>query len=361
MKIQLAPGPSELYFTVSDHLRQAMREGIGSISHRSKTFEDLAYTATHGIRQLLGVPAEFHIFYLSSATEIWERAIENLVESTSFHYVNGAFSKRFFEISKQLQRTAITAEVPPGEAWTDVVRTDAELIAITHNETSTGVTVPHSWISEVRRQNPGSLVIVDAVSSIPYPAFDFSVVDSVFFSVQKGFGLPAGLGVWIVNNRCIAKAEALLSKGRSIGSYHNLLTLLEHSQKNQTPSTPNVLGIFLLSRVVTDLLTRGMDIIRKETDYKAALLYQSLSEHSCLQPFVSEKPWRSKTVIVANTGRHTRLLANHLATHGFLAGDGYGQLKQTQLRFANFPAHSKEQYERLADLIADFTPGDDRL
>lgn len=356
MKIQLAPGPSELYFTVSDHVRQALREGIGSISHRSKTFEDISHTATQGLRQLLGIPPEFHIFFTSSATEVWERAIENLVEKTSFHYVNGAFSKRFFEISQQLNRTATSQEAALGEAWREVTATDAELIAVTHNETSTGVAVPLPWIAEVRRKNPDSLLIVDAVSSLPYPVFDFTEVDAVFFSVQKGFGLPAGLGVWMVNNRCIAKAEAMLRKGISIGSYHNLLALLEHGKKNQTPSTPNVLGIFLLSRVVTDLLARGIDNIRRETDYKAALLYQVLSQHSHLQPFVTEKAWRSKTVIVANTGQHTADLALYLAKNGFLAGDGYGQLKKSQLRFANFPAHSREQFELLADLITGFRP-----
>jgi phosphoserine aminotransferase len=354
MKIQLAPGPSELYFTVSDHMRYALREGIGSISHRSPAFEEISLTATQGLRQLLGVPAGFHIFFTSSATEVWERTIENLVEETSFHYVNGAFSKRFYEISKQLQRAATALEVPLGRAFDKVVATDAELIAITHNETSTGVSVPLTWMKQVREKNPNSLIIVDAVSSLPYPAFDYSQVDSVFFSVQKGFGMPAGLGVWIVNDRCIGKAEELTRKGISIGSYHNLLTLLENSKKNQTPSTPNVLGIFILSRVVSDMLARGIDIIRKETDYKAALLYLALNEHAHLQPFVTEKEWRSKTVVVAQTGDRTTSLARYLEQHGFLAGDGYGQLKKSQLRFANFPAHSKEQYQQLVDLIAQF-------
>jgi phosphoserine aminotransferase len=356
MKIQLAPGPSELYFTVGDHLRRALREGIGSISHRSEAFEAISLKTTQGLRELLGVPPAFHIFFTSSATEVWERAIENLVERTSFHYVNGAFSKRFFEISKQLQRSASAVEAPLGEAFGEPERTDAELIAITHNETSTGVAVPLDWIRHVREKNLDSLIIVDAVSSLPYPAFDYSLVDSVFFSVQKGFGMPAGLGVWIVNDRCIAKAEALVRKGISIGSYHNLLTLLENSKKNQTPSTPNVLGIYLLGNVVADLLARGADIIRKETDYKAAVLYLALQEHPNLKPFVAQKEWRSKTVLVADTGNQTAALAKHLAENGFLAGDGYGPLKKTQLRFANFPSHSKEQYQQLADLIAQYKP-----
>jgi len=356
MKIQLAPGPSELYFTVADHVRQALKNGIASISHRSKAFEEISLTATHGVRQLLNLPPDVHVFFVSSATEVWERAIENLVENTSYHFVNGAFSHRFFEISRQLQRHAAKIEVPAGHAFAEAEATEAELIAITHNETSTGVSVSMDWIADVRKKNPDSLIIVDAVSSVPYPVFDFNVVDSVFFSVQKGFGLPAGLGVWMVNERCVSKAEALTKKGRSIGSYHNLLTLLENSRRNQTPSTPNVLNIYLLGCVANDLLSRGMDTVRRETDYKATVLYQAMANHPAIRPFVAEKKWRSKTVLVAECGTNTAALAAYLSQQGFLAGEGYGSLKKNQLRFANFPAHSKEQYERLADLITEFNP-----
>ena len=75
-----------------------------------------------------------------------------------------------------------------------------------------------SFISDTQNvQILQRLLAVDAVSSLPYPDFDYTILDSVFFSVQKGFGLPAGLGVWMVNDRCIAKAEQLLSRGISIG------------------------------------------------------------------------------------------------------------------------------------------------
>lgn len=356
MKIQLAPGPSELYFTVAGHLRQGLKDGIASISHRSRAFEEIFSSTTRALRELLDIPANFHVFFTSSATEVWERAIENLTESTSHHFVNGAFSQRFYEISRQLQRAATKQEVAPGGAFEEAVATPVELIAITHNETSTGVSVPLAWIAEVRKKNPDSLVIVDAVSSLPYPALDFNQFDSVFFSVQKGFGLPAGLGVWIVNERCLRKAEMLAGKGRSIGSYHTLLTLYENGKKNQTPSTPNVLGIYLLGCVANDLLARGIETLRRETDYKASVLYQALAAQPLAQPFVTEKKWQSKTVVVAHTGPHTAALAAHLERHGFAAGEGYGQHKKSHLRFANFPAHSKEQYERLADLIAEFRP-----
>lgn len=356
MPVTFAPGPSHLYFTVEDHIKSAFREGIPSISHRSKTFEHTFQSATEGLRALLGIPGGFHIFFTSSATEIWDRSVQNLVEHRCAHFVNGSFSKRYWEIALQLNKQAQKIEAPLGQAFADVqVEAGAELIALTHNETSTGVALPMDFINQFKASHPQALVVVDAVSSLPYPQFDFSKIDSLFFSVQKGFGLPAGLGVWIANEACLTRAEALQKNGVQIGSYHNLPSLYANAKKNQTTETPNVLGIYLLAKVVNDMLQKGIDAIRRETDYKAAVLYQALAKSSVALPFVADVNARSKTVIVANTGDHTTKISEALNRKGMLAGSGYGELKASQLRFANFPTHSKEQYEMLADTIEALT------
>jgi phosphoserine aminotransferase len=354
MSVNFTPGPSQLYFTVEDHVRAAFREGIPTLSHRSKEFEIISKGATEGVKELLGIPSHFHVFFAASATEIWERSVQNMVAVKSLHFVNGAFSKKYYETAWQLGKSSKKIEVPNGNGFSEVgMEADVELVALTHNETSTGVSLPMSFINQFRTQYPDALIAVDAVSSLPYPQFDFSKIDSLFFSVQKGFGLPAGLGVWIVNDRCVAKSEELLSKGFSIGSYHSLPSLLQHAKKNQTPETPNVLGIYLLNYVVQDFLRKGINTIRKETEYKAAILYHALEKHQLIRPFVNDKALRSQTVIVAECGAHTERVSKQLASVGLQAGDGYGENKKDQLRFANFPTHSKEQFELLVDTLGE--------
>lgn len=354
-KTNFTPGPSQLYVTTEDHARKAFRELVPSLSHRSKQFEDISRSATEGLRTLLNIPNDFSILFTGSATEVWERIVQNLTEHGSHHLVNGAFSQKFYDTAVQLNRKATITRADLGKGFAEsIIIPSTELIALTHNETSTGVSLPLNVIGRIRENNPEALIAVDAVSSLPYPDLDFSKFDSVFFSVQKGFGLPAGLGVWIVNQRCTAKAEQLLTKGISIGSYHTLPSLVSMAKKNQTPETPNVLGIYLLAKVVEDMNRRGIQTIRRETDYKAAILYQALDAHPLLNAFVTEPAIRSKTVVVADCGPHTEALTSHLMKKGMLPGDGYGAHKKTQLRFANFPAHSKEQYELLVDSIAEF-------
>lgn len=350
-KINFTPGPSQIYFTVEDHMRTAFREGVPSLSHRSKQFESYYKNAVDGLRELLKLPADYHVYFTGSATEIWERLIQNLVEQKSFHLVNGSFSKRFYDVAIQLGRSAVKNEVALGQGFDTSVEipSDTELLAVTHNETSTGVSLPLDYIYNLRSKSPKALLAVDAVSSLPFPDFDYTKLDSVFFSVQKGFGLPAGLGVWMANDACLAKADALLSKGISIGSYHTLPGLQSFAVKNQTPETPNVLSIYLLGKVVQDMLRRGISNIRKETEYKAALLYHTLENHPTLKPFVTDKAFQSKTVIVANCGDQTEKITTKLLEKDMQPGDGYGPSKKTQLRFANFPTHSKEQFELLVD------------
>jgi aspartate aminotransferase-like enzyme len=89
-----------------------------------------------------------------------------------------------------------------------------------------GFALPVAFINQFKSKFPDSLIVVDAVSSLPYPQFDYTKIDSVFFSVQKGFGLPAGLGVWVVNDQMHREGRITFSsKGISIGTYHNLPTL----------------------------------------------------------------------------------------------------------------------------------------
>ncbi|MDN5199761.1 aminotransferase class V-fold PLP-dependent enzyme [Fulvivirgaceae bacterium BMA10] len=353
-KLFFTPGPSALYFTAEEHIKQALKEQVPSISHRGKDFQKIFASAVENIKVLLNIPDDFHIFFTGSANEIWERLIENCVEHESFHLVNGAFSKRFHQVSHELGRNALALNSPHGTCASIeeiLVPETSELIATTQNETSTGVMQPLQDMYTLRSRYPEKLLAVDTVSALPYADIDYTMVDSVYFSVQKGFGLPAGLGVWILNERCIEKANKLRSKGRSTGSYHSISSLLEKAGKNQTPETPNVLGMYLLSKVAADMIEKGITQIRKETEYKAAILYNMLEAHSLLDPFVKEKQHRSKTVIVAETKKTSSEIIGKVAETGMVIGTGYGSFKEDHIRIANFPTHSKEQMEMLVDFL----------
>lgn len=353
-KIFFTPGPTGLYFTVEEHIKQALKDQVMEINHRSKQAAAYYQHASENLKALMNIPKDYHIFFLSSATEIWERQLQNFVINNSFHFCNGAFSTRFYDFAKSWNYNATKAEskfgsiprVEPNE-----IPEDTELITFALNETSTGVTFPVEDIYKIRASHPNAIIAVDGVSAFPVVDIDFTKIDSAYFSVQKCFGLPAGLGVWIVNDRCLEKAEAKLTAGHSIGSYQSLPNLIKDGSKFQTTYTANVLNIYLLMKVTADMLSKGIDVIRREATYKGILLQKLVSDHPGLTHFVTEESLRSKTITVANTGTSSKEWIDELTQRGFVIGDGYGEYKGKQIRIASFPTHSKELMELLVDTM----------
>lgn len=349
------PGPSQLYPTVKGHITKALRANILSISHRSKQYQAIQEQTVGAIRTLLTIPNSYHIFFVSSGTEAMERTIQNCVQHSSFHFVNGAFSQRFYTVAKELGKAVYAQSVPWGNGFPlskTAVPKRCELICVTQNETSTGASIPIDEIHQLKRLNPHSLIAVDIVSSAPYVRLDYQTIDVAFFSVQKGFGLPAGLGAVIVSPQALEKAMYIREKNISIGSYHSFPSLLKESRQNQTPETPNVLGVYLLGKVCTDMATYGIDRVRQETEAKAELLYKYLDEHTAMGAFVKDTQFRSKTVIVGKVKEGSKTLIARLKAKGVVLASGYGKYKNSQFRIANYPAHSIANIKRLVKLIS---------
>ena len=98
--IFFTPGPSQLYFTVYDHVKKAFAEQIPSISHRSVRFQKIYQKCVLNIKQIFDLPVGYHVVFTSSANEIWERIIQNLIYKESTHLINGAFSQKFYDFTK---------------------------------------------------------------------------------------------------------------------------------------------------------------------------------------------------------------------------------------------------------------------
>jgi len=356
-KIFFTPGPAQLYPTVAAHFQKGLRENIGSISHRGKDFQKIYQDLVSNVKKLLSIPDDYHIFIVGSGTEAMERTIQNCVGKYSFHFVNGSFSKRFFATAQELGKhpTAVETSFGEGFSFQEVpILQKTELICFTHNETSTGVMIPAEEITKIAKKYPKMLVSVDIVSSAPYADLDYKLFDIVFFSVQKLFGLPAGLGIMIVSPRAIKKSQELLQKGITIGSYHSFLSLLKLAEKYQTPETPPVLEMYVLEKVIEDMLSVGIDTIRKEMELKAKLLYDFLDSSDIFSAFVKEKQFQSQTVIVADIQKTKKDIKKILSQKAMIVGSGYGDFKEKQIRIANFPTHSIKDIKKLLKELKNF-------
>lgn len=350
-QVYFTAGPAEMYPTFEQHLRTAVENQLGSISHRSQKFRDIYKFTVEQLRTLMNIPETHAILFTGSASEVWERILLNCVEHESFHLVNGSFSKKFYEYAVSLRKYAHKQEKPFGEGF-DYAEIEvpeyAEVICVTHNETSSGVQMREPDIHKLKRSNSKKLIAVDIVSSAPYPELDFGVIDTAFFSVQKAFGLPAGLGVWIANEKCLAKSERLQKyEDATIGAHNSLPALWKNFKTYETPATPNVIGIYLLGKIAEDLNAIGADIVRKQTEEKYKVLNKFVESSSNFSPSVAEERHRSRTVVVANTKKPSAEVIAQVKKANMIVGSGYGPFKDSQIRIANFPAVSMEQVETL--------------
>ena len=349
-KIYFAPGPSQLFYTFEEHLKKALNEDIPSISHRSSQFIKVVKETAEALTELLELPDGYSIYFLNSANEAWDRIIQNLVDKRSHHFANGAFSRKFYDFAIAHNKTSSLTSSEDGKQFESyIVPGNAELIGITKNETSVGYSISEEEIEQLRKNYPEKLIALDIVSATPSLPIDFSNIDTAYFSVQKAFGLPAGLAVWIVNERCHEIANQRAEK-TTLGSYRTLPNLKKFGIKDQTPETPNMLYIYLLGKIAQDLLQVGIKKVRNDTTYKAAILNQMVENHPALEHFVDSAKHRSKTTIVAKSERSEEIL-NFFSKKGLILGSGYGAHKENHIRIANFPTHSKESIEMLSDLM----------
>lgn len=343
-------GPSQINSNYIKYHADAMNLNLGSLNHRSEGFRKIYQHTDEQLRELLNITSSHRIYFAGSATEIWERMILNLVESTSFHLINGSFSQRFYEFSLLLGKKATSFTVNHGQGFDieDIqIPNNTELICTTQNETSSGVYLPSNLLVDIKKANPTSLLCTDLVSIAPISSIDYKYIDSSFFSVQKAFGMPPGLGVWIVNDKCLEKAELLNTKGVLQGAHHSLLSFENNYQKWETPSTPNVVAIYILGKIAEEMNRKGLATIQNEINYKANLLYDFAKQSNLFEIVVNDNKFQSESIIVLKCVDDNSNLLASLKSKGFHVSSGYGSYKNSEIRIANFPSTTIEDMQEL--------------
>jgi len=354
--LYFTPGPTQLYPTVPQYLLDAIQLDILSISHRSNTYIDIHQGVWEKMKQLYNIPDDYVMFLTGSGTACMERVIQNTVMKESFHFVDGSFSRRFCEISRDLGKTAHRIQVPLGEGFVFEnihIPPTAELITIAAVETSAGIQISPQQVYKLREKNPQALVVIDVVSAAPCYDFDMSLVDGMILSVQKGFGLPAGLGVMIVSPRALEKAEQLQQQGHCVGSFGAWPLIAQKARNFQTLETPNVLALFLLNRVLGDMLERGIETIRAEAEEKMGMIQNTIDNHPLFRWYVKNSNWRAQSVTVIEYHEPNKVL-DFMKKHGYTLGGGYGEDKHKQFRIANFPATSPAQMKKMLSILSKF-------
>ncbi len=354
--ITFNPGPSQISKATKKDIQDAVDQRILEISHRSPQFSEISTQAVIGLRKLLDIPEDYHIFYLDSASQAWHSILSNTVVKNSFHFINGAFSEKFYKAAQVLNKSPNHQTVSWGEQndFETDIPVNTELITACYNETSTGVMMNAKQLEALRKNNPDPLITIDITSCAGAMNVDISQADCWYFSVQKCFGLPAGLGILIVSPKAYERSINLKNEEKNSAGIWQWEKLNKPmvEKNHQTPQTPNVLNIYLLAKQCERWNNSGgLDQIIQETKTKKQMI-ESWTQDSDFNFFVSSEDFRSDTVLTI-TGLPEKVAEIHekCMQNNIVMGKGYGTTKANVFRIANFPAVTEEDLERFFSII----------
>ncbi|MDN5212311.1 aminotransferase class V-fold PLP-dependent enzyme [Fulvivirgaceae bacterium BMA12] len=330
------PGPSRVNSKIPRYMLDAYREGVVSINHRSPDFIEISKSCQKQLRKKLNIPADYSIFYTSSATETWEIIAQSLIQKSSYHVFNGDFGEKWFAYTQKLHPKSTGYEFSYDHALKlDEINvpSQAEVICLTQNETSNATQIPDSFIGEIRRKYTNRLIAVDVTSSLAGINLSLKNADIWFASVQKCFGLPAGLGLMICSPEAIEYAKKVGNRQH----YNSLSAMVEKMKDYQTTHTPNVLNIYLLQQVMRAAPKIGVTHDKTLKRFKNWVAF--LSSFSSFQLLNSHPEIQSYTVLAIKGDE--KLIGNihqRARQAGIILGKGYGKFKENTVRIANFPA-----------------------
>ncbi len=257
------PGPTN----VPDRVLRAMHRAMED--HRSSDFPALAAPIFEDLKKVFKTTSGQPFLFPASGTGAWEASLSNTLSPGDRVLAArfGMFSHLWIDMA---QRLGLDVEVldaewgegAPIERYQEALAADSshriKAVLFTHNETATGVT---SDVAGIRRalnetRHP-ALLMVDGVSSIA--SIDFRMdewgVDLAVTGSQKGFMLPAGLGIVCASQ----KALGLYEQAKLPRVFFDFGDMRKANTTGYFPYTPSIPMLYGLKESVAMLLEEGLE------------------------------------------------------------------------------------------------------
>src|SRR6476659_1523675 len=208
-RILLGPGPS----LTSPRVMRAM--AAPTVSHLDPLMMRLLDDVRARLGRLFRAPdGSFAMAVSGTGTSGMETAVANLVRegTRATVIVTGYFGDRLAQMCERYGATVTRLDVEWGRACDpDALRrllqtTPADIVAMVHAETSTGVLNPVQQLASIAQEH-GALTIVDAVTSFGGHPLDIGAwgIDACYSCTQKCLGGPAGLAPVVFAPRALER------------------------------------------------------------------------------------------------------------------------------------------------------------
>ncbi|MDQ3766983.1 MAG: aminotransferase class V-fold PLP-dependent enzyme, partial [Actinomycetota bacterium] len=184
-------GPSKVRPEAVAALLEAAPGYLGT-SHRQSPVRSMVGRARDGLRALFDLPGGYEVVLGNGgSTTFWDAMVFGLIEERSQHLVFGEFSAKCAgaaQLAPFLEDPELIS-ADPGLHPEPHLSATVDLYALTHNETSTGVSMP------VERVAGEGLTVVDATSAAGGLPVTADAFDVYYFAPQKCLASDGGLWV----------------------------------------------------------------------------------------------------------------------------------------------------------------------
>lgn len=348
------PGPTWVRPEILAELSRPM------IGHRSAEFRDMFSAILRDAKELFRTKQ--HAFVATcSGTAMLEGALVNCVPRRVLVTTCGAFSNRWMQIAEQLGLEVDHLDHKWGEAIdADRLATHIEsrrghydAVTITHNETSTGVMNDLRELAAiVHEESPGTLVLVDAVSSLGAAPLEFDEwgIDVCVASSQKGLALPPGLTLFAVSERAMEFA----SRHPYRGMYFDFLQYRKQAETGGAAFTPSIPLIFALQKQLEHIL-RGETLERRWARHEQMRAITWERTATMADP-VTQLESASKSVTALRPRRMSGPeVVSRMKERGYTLGGGYGEWREETFRIGHMGDISVESLNAMLDVLLEIS------
>ena len=341
--------PEEVLRTAQSEMLEYGDSGMSvmEMSHRSKDFEDILFTAEDDLRSLMGIPGNYRVLFLQGGGCTQFAMIPmNLMRNKSADYIiTGQWSKKAAQEARIFGTVNVIASsedrnfayVPDMSAVK--VSPSADYVYMCQNETVHGTTI---------RQLPdtnGRPLVADISSMFLSEPVDVSRYGVIWGGVQKNVG-PAGVTIVIIRDDLITDDALPFTP--------TMLKYKTHADSKSLYNTPPCYNIYICGLVFKWLLKiGGTEAIHKINREKAGLLYDYLDGSKMFHGTVDKKD-RSLMNVPFVTGNKS--LDAEFVAEAEKAGlrNIKGHRSVGGMRASLYNAMPIEGVKALVDFMADF-------
>ena len=347
-------GPSKVRPEQVSALSAHARDVLGT-SHRQPAVKNIVGSVREGLVSLFDLPDGWQIVLGNGgSTVFWDVATFGLIRDRSQHLVFGEFSSKFAEAAQAAPHIAepVVVSSDPGTHPHASPDESCDVYALTHNETSTGVSM------RLERPEADGLVVVDATSAAGGLTWNPTEVDVYYFAPQKSFASDGGLWLAACSPAAIDRIASIKATGRWIPASLDLSIALENSIANQTYNTPALATLIMLDEQIRWMNDNGgLDWAASRSALSARTLYSWAEARDWASPFVTDPTKRSNVVgTIDLEGVDAGSVSATLRANGIVDTESYRKLGRNQLRIGMFPAIDPEDVDALTrciDVVVD--------